>query len=83
MQTELSRLWKHDKEMCRKKIENMDSQLLFEELDDTIQFDICEKSNQDWTICMRSEKAVYNAIMSELRKRIYEKEVENNDKSGL
>ena len=53
----------------QKEIEKFDTARLFAELDDTIQFDILGISNDEWTLHMRSEKVVYNAICRELLKR--------------
>ena len=51
-----------------KKIGEMETDLLFAELDDTIQFDMMKMSNQDWLTF--AEKKVYTEIMYELRDRI-------------
>lgn len=59
-------------EMSRKerleKIKSMETDLLFEELDDTIQFDMLSMSNQNWLTY--SDKKVYQAIVNELRGRM-------------
>lgn len=50
------------------KIKTLESGLLLSELDDTIQFDIMEISTEKWI--EKTNKTVYNAIISELRSRL-------------
>lgn len=52
------------------KIKTLESGLLLSELDDTIQFDIMEISTEKWI--EKTNKTVYNAIISELRSRLSE-----------
>ena len=52
-----------------RKLENIDNEQLFQELDDTIQMDILGASNEEW-ILMRSKKIVYLAICRELQSRV-------------
>lgn len=51
------------------KLETLDTGRLFSELDDTIQMDILNVSNEEWAF-MRSKKFVYMAICKELLKRV-------------
>lgn len=53
-----------------KKIRSMETDLLFSELDDTIQYDMLNMSNHDWTCNFLKEKKVYQAIINELRGRL-------------
>lgn len=53
------------------KIKAMETELLFEELDDTIQFDMLGMSNEKWLLC--AEKKVYKDIVKELRTRTNDK----------
>lgn len=69
MNTELFNSMKNDREKTLQDIKNMDTGLLFAELDDTIQFDILGIGNQEWTIDYLHKKMVYQAIVNELRTR--------------
>lgn len=60
-------LFEMKKEERLEKIKNMETDLLFAELDDTIQFDMLGMSNQNWLTF--SKKKVYQAIVKELRRR--------------
>lgn len=64
----MTELFEMNREERLEKIKNMETSILFEELDDTIQFDILCMSNQNWLNF--SKKVVYQAIVNELRRRI-------------
>lgn len=72
MNTELMENYqeKRDRIELIKKIQEMSTDRLFSELDDTIQFDIMKISNEKWCIDMNPDKVVYNAIIHELRNRV-------------
>ena len=50
------------------RIKTMSTDLLFAELDDTIQFDMLNMGNQAWT--EYGDKKVYLAIINELKERL-------------
>lgn len=62
--TELFMMTKED---MTKSLKSMELERLLAELDDTIQFDILNMSNEKWITC--KEKKVYLAIIRELRER--------------
>ena len=53
-----------------KAIKEMETGLLFAELDDTIQIDILKVGATEWDIKKRADKKVYRAIINELRDRL-------------
>lgn len=61
-------LFQMDREERLEKIKAMETSALFEELDDTIQFDVLNMSNEKWLLC--SDKKVYQEIIRELKRRI-------------
>ena len=65
MNTELFEL---NREERMEKIKQMETDLLFAELDDTIQFDMLHLSNEQWLLF--NEKKVYQSIIHELRQRM-------------
>lgn len=69
-QSDLMKIYEVSKDVCLDKIANMDTGLLFNELDDTIQFDILGPNGARWIHDMPRQKAVYLAIIEELKKRI-------------
>lgn len=62
--TELSKLNKNE---LNSKIQGMETEELFVELEDTIQFDIAKLSNTEW---LKADTKVYFAIINELKNRI-------------
>lgn len=71
---ERTELAKMTKEKRLAKIKKMNTNLLFEELDDTIQFDMMGMGTTDWTTY--TDKKVYVAIINELKTRLYKYEHE-------
>lgn len=67
--TELMNLYNENKEQVKKDLSQMETERLFAELDDTLQFDVCKVGNEDWTCKMHKQKKVYEAIINELRSR--------------
>lgn len=65
--TELFMMTKED---MTKSLKSMEFERLLAELDDTIQFDILNMSNEKWITY--KEKKVYSAIIRELRERFTE-----------
>lgn len=68
-ETDLMKIHKRDPLALKEQISGMSTNRLFSELDDTLQLDICKVENSDWL--KNPDKAVYNAIIGELKKRIY------------
>ena len=66
-------LFEMSAEERKAKIMDMETDLLFAELDDTIQFDLLNMGTDEWAI--NSDKRVYLAIVNELRNRL--RSVEN------
>lgn len=62
--TELAKLNKNE---LNSKIQGMETEELFVELEDTIQFDIAKLSNTEW---LKADTKVYFAIINELKNRI-------------
>lgn len=62
--TELAKLTKDE---LNSKIQGMETEELFVELEDTIQFDIAKLSNTEW---LKADTKVYFAIINELKNRI-------------
>ena len=70
MNTELHDFYKaNGREALAERVSNLETELLFAELDDTIQFDILKASCEKWDVELHGQKAVYRAIISELKKR--------------
>ena len=63
-------LFEMSREERMEKISEMSTDLLFAELDDTIQFDILKIGNDEWTIGRQADKKVYSLIIAELKKRV-------------
>lgn len=53
-----------------KKIRSMETDLLFAELEDTVQYDMLGMSNHEWTCEFLMEQKVFRAIVRELGDRI-------------
>lgn len=70
MNTELFELMAADKEKGTQALQEMETERLFAELDDTIQFDIIGVSNEKWATEYHAKKKVYNAIVKELKERL-------------
>ena len=68
-------LFEMSAEERKAKIMDMETDLLFAELDDTIQFDMLNMGTDEWAI--NSDKRVYLAIVNELRNRL--RSVENGE----
>ena len=62
--TELSKLQRDE---LNSKVQGMETEQLFVELEDTIQFDIAKLSNSEW---LKADTKVYLAIVNELKNRI-------------
>lgn len=71
--TELYELYQADREAALKKIQGMDSAMLFAELDDTLQIDVLHKSHMEWA--EMPDMKLYRALLTELKNRI-------NDSAG-
>ena len=65
--TELYELYQSDREAALKKIQGMDSAMLFAELDDTLQIDALKMSHLDWAAM--PDMKLYRALLAELRSR--------------
>ncbi len=74
---ERTELAKMDKEKRKEKIKKMETSRLFAELDDTIQMDIMNISNEEWL--NYADKKVYLAIVRELKERLYKYEHKQTD----
>ena len=78
--THLLELYRDNRLLCKRKIEHMDTSLLFAELDDTIQLDICHSSNEEWIYGNKTKDTkIYNLIVKELKDRILRLEKENKE----
>ena len=54
-------------EELKKQIAGMETDLLFAELEDAVQYDIAQLSNTEW---LRANKKVYVMLTNELRRRL-------------
>lgn len=63
----MTELVKLQRDELNSKIQGMETEELFVELEDTIQFDIAKLSNSEW---LKADTKVYFAIINELKNRI-------------
>lgn len=69
--TKLQELYKSKGlDALKEEISKYSTSQLFEELDDTIQFDILNANHEKWVIDLMNEKKVYLCIIHELQERI-------------
>ena len=65
--TELYELFKNDRKAAEERIQNMDTALLFAELDDTLQFDALHMDNVEWA--KMPGMRVYRMLLREIHNR--------------
>ena len=74
--TYLFDLFDEDVDLLKKYLSNSSTHFLIDSLDTTLQFDVLKVSNEVWSIEMQPEKSVYDLIISELKRRALQLDIE-------